>query len=578
MKDSYEHISVFLTANKSFGLFQLGVILDGGFEFRYPARNMSALLKCKDDSKYDPIKTKVFKSHLHGKINLMHECGTFSVSFGFKYGLVAFYINSLNFHQSVLNSFFEESLVDLIYIISTSSLSNTLFLSTSRNHYNSTLCLGLFENDEKLQEECEKNGESVLNETKTVIMTGFNSVYMGSFLPLNITGNAANTSFEDFGRYIIGILKNERLILEGLNNIIEDILDIIFFQMSIFIIFILLSIFVALRLSRVISDRIFSPISIISKILSKKATESETLSLYNREVNQVIEYLNLLTSFENFIDPSFLLNPNLHMRIKNLNEAFEFFSKIKNYRGMSITKNLIGNSFYSLKNYEMAKDAYMSALVNSEKLLKKVEKIEKSHEALNSSESSLMRKRTGRNKRNWEDQKIFLKANINDRKEQLCMTLESQFIYFIEENSLSRKKLKEINKYQLEVLEYYISTRTHFFRMIKVLLSMAKIFEFLKYFHSALQLLEVVKDELVKIKLGQVIEVDIDITRLRSIGISIKLEETSSNTKHFILNSVTYEKDILLQEMFLRRGRILLKLDKLQQAAHSLTSAIVGDI
>ena len=409
-------------------------------------------------------------------------------------------------------------------------------------------------------------------------MTGFNSVYMGSFLPLNISGSASNTLFEDYGRYLIGIIKNERLVLEGLNNIIEDVLDIIFFQMSIFIIFILLSIFVALRLSRVISDRIFSPISIISKILSKKATESETLSLYNREVNQVIEYLNLLTSFENFIDPSFLLNPNLHIRIKNLTEAFEFFTKIKNYRGMSITKNLIGNSYYSLKNYEMAKDAYLSALVNSQKLLKKVEKIERSHEALNSSESSLMRKRTGRNKRNWEDQKVFLKANINDRKEQLCMTLESQFIYYIEENSLSRKKLKEINKYQLEVLEYYISTRTHFFRMIKVLLSMAKIFEFLKYFHSALQLLEVVKDELVKIKLGQVIEVDIDITRLRSIGISIKLEETSSNTKHFILNSVTNEKDILLQEMFLRRGRILLKLDKLQHAAHSLTSAIVGDI
>jgi hypothetical protein len=204
-----------------------------------------------------------------------------------------------------------------------------------------------------------------------------------------------------------------------------------------------------------------------------------------------------------------------------------------------------------------------------------VEKIEKDHEALSSSESSLLRKRTGRTKRSWEDQKLFLRANINDRKEQLCMILESQFIDSIEENSLSRKKLKEINKFQLEVLEYYISTRTHFFRMIKVLLSMAKIFEYLKYFHSSLQLLQVVKDELVKIKPGQVVEVDIDITRLRSIGISIKLEESSSSTKHFILNSVSHEKDILMQEMFLRRGKILLKLEKIQQAAHCLTSAIV---
>ena len=157
------------------------------------------------------------------------------------------------------------------------------------------------------------------------------------------------------------------------------------------------------------------------------------------------------------------------------------------------------------------------------------------------------------------------------------MALESQLekdnIKLIE---LSRSKLKVVSKYQQEILEYYISTRTHYIRMLKILLDIAKIFQYLQYYHSGLGILEILKDELIKLRSDQELQVDIDITRLKNIVLNLKVDDTILNFKHFYVENIVFEKDILMQHMNYRKGMILLKTDKLQDAVNAYTAVIVS--
>lgn len=575
--DIYNLIDTFISANQlRTGVFHLGLILNNGVNLVYPGSNATLWLDCSSPEEYDPQNTLNYKNRVNGGVDLRRECSFFTISFGFSYGVVVFYMQYSYFHQILLASLSSEAIKDLTLFIASVDLDEVIFLSASDSDYDKPLCTALYGNNYKLEQECEKSYEDSDFETKNVTFVGYNDVILGSYSLLNISAVVDDFSAKQVRKFIAGATKDQRLVLEGLNNIIEEALDIIFYQLGIFACFILISIISSWKLSKLISNRIFLPISTISRMLTGVATDEESQSLYNLEVNKVIGYIKLLNTFEKFIDPHFLLNPLPQTRIKNLTEAYNMFESLKNYRGMSVVQNLIGNSYFSIKNYEMAKESYSLSLSHTESLLEKLNKIEKTQEGLSSNEQGLLRKHTGRNKRSWNDQKMYLIENISERKQQLCMTLEAQFINYIEEDDIvGRKKLKEISKYQLEILEYYLSTRTHFFSMIKVLLNMAKIFEYLKYFHSGLQLLEIVKDELLKIKNGQSVEVDIDITRLRSIGISLKLDDTTTNSKHFIINDIKHEKDILMQEMFFRRGIILMKTQKVQEAGHSLTSAIV---
>ena len=576
LKDNFNLIDTFISQNQPrSGFFELGLILNNGINVVYPGNNPEFWLKCNKSGSYEPLNTLIYKNRVNGALNIMHECSYLTISLGFPYGIVVFYMYYSSFHYSLLSSLSADAIDELTLFIASTDLSQVIFLSSSQDDYEKHLCSALYRNYSKLEKECEESYELPLNSTKNVTFIGYNNVILGSYSPININATIGDVSVTQASPLLVGVTRSQRIVLEGLNNIIEEALDIIFFQLAILIGFILFSILISWKLSKVISNRIFLPISIISRMLSNTASDEETQSLYNSEVNKVIEYTKLLNTFEKFIDPNFLQNPLPNTRIKNLTEAYNMFKSLKNYRGMSITQNLIGNTYFSLQNFEMAKESYTLSLDSTIKLLNKLEKIEKTHEGLNLNESKLLRKQTGRNKRSWNDQKMYLIENIAERKEQLCMTLEAMFINYDDEDSSSRKKLKEINKYQLEILEYYVSTRTHFFSMVRVLLNMAKIFEYLKYFHSGLQLLEIVKDELIKIKGGESVEVDIDITRLRSIGISLKLEDSTSNSKHFIINNITHEKDVLMQEMYLRRGMILIKNQKIQEAAHSFTSAIV---
>ena len=577
LKGSYHLIDSFISQNQlRSGMFELGLVLDNGIQVVYPGNNPGLWLKCNEPGAYNPLNTSLYKTKQDGGLNIMHECSYFTISLGFPYGIVVFYMYYSSFHSSLLRTFSPEAIDELTLFISSIDLSQLIFLSTSDADYDKPLCSALYRNYSKLEKECEKSREQDLKGTKNVTLVEYNNVILGSYSPINISAEIGTFSVTQASQLMVGVMRSQRIVLEGLNNIIEEALDIIFFQLAILVGFILFSILISWKLSKEISSRIFLPISIISRMLSNTASDEETQSLYNSEVNKVIDYIKLLNTFEKFIDPYFLQNPLPNTRIRNLTEAYNMFKSLKNHRGMSVAQNLIGNTYFSLKNYEMASESYTLSLNSTIKLLNKLEKIEKAHEGLNMSESKLLRKRTGRNKRSWNDQKMYLIENIAERKQQLCMTLEALFLSYEDEDSSSRKKLKEINKFQLEILEYYVSTRTHFFSMVRVLLNMAKIFEYLKYFHSGLQLLEIVRDELVKVKGGESVEVDIDITRLRSIGISLKLEDSTSSSKHFIVNNVVHEKDILMQEMYLRTGMILVKSQKIQEAAHSFTSAIVA--
>lgn len=556
------------------GTIQLGLILDSGIDFRYPARNMTETLTC-HNSTYNPLSTKAYIEKNNKSISIYYECGVMAISISFPLGIFTCYLSSTMLNSLILPLMSGDFLKDYNFFIAPSDFSYIIVLFPEVQVYDRNLCTSLFPDDVKLIEECDKINGLSINETTNITITGYNSKIFASYSLVTLSPSVVTYSIQDNSSFTAGTLINRRIVIESWNNLIENVLDIIIIQMIIFIIFILITIAIAWKLSASITSRITFPISVIEKMLKNRATEEEVKIKYNREVNKVIKYLELLNILEKFIDPHFLMHPDLQERIVNLKTAFKLFESMKNYRGMAITKNLIGNAHFLQKRYPPAQEAYKEALNCTIKLSEKLLKQEKNEKRLNKNESHLLKLKTGKN-RGWEEEKNFIKENIVERKQQLCMVLEAQLVVDSEEVLLSsRSKLKDINKYQVEILEYYVSTRSHYIRMIKVLLDMAKIFQYLQYYHSGLQLLDVVRDELIKLRSDQMTEVDIDITRLKSIGINIKVEETTSSTKHFNLGNIVYEKDILLQHMHYRRGMILMESDKPQEAAHALTSAIV---
>ncbi|OMJ70419.1 hypothetical protein SteCoe_31603 [Stentor coeruleus] len=555
------------------GTIQLGMILESGVDFRYPARNMTQTLVC-HNSTYNPLFTKAYIEKNSKNINIYYECGVFTISISFLHGIFSCYLSSNMLNSLLLPSISGEFLKDYIFFIAPSDFSYIIMLFPEVQEYDNNLCNVLFPNDVKLIKECGKINGFAINETTNITITGYNSKIFASYSVITLSPSVATYSMHDNSSFTAGTLINKRIIIESWNNLIEKVINIIIIQMIIFIIFILITIAIAWKLSASITSRITFPISIIEKMLKNRATEEEINTKYNREVNKVIKNLELLNILEKFIDPHFLMHPDLQDRIENLKTAFKLFETMKNYRGMAITKNLIGNAHFLQKKYPPAQEAYTEALNFTIKLHEKLLKQETNEKQFNKSESYLLKLKTGKN-HGWEEEKNFIKENIVERKQQLCMVLEAQIILDSEEILLSsRSKLKVINKYQAEILEYYVSTRSHYIRMIKILLDIAKIFQYLQYYHSGLQLLDIVRDELTKLRSDQTTEVDIDITRLKSIGINIKVEETASSTKHFNLGNILYEKDILLQHMHYRRGMILMESDKPQEASHALTSAI----
>ena len=213
-----------------------------------------------------------------------------------------------------------------------------------------------------------------------------------------------------------------------------------------------------------------------------------------------------------------------------------------------------------------------------EELEKEVQQQEIDENGLTDSEKLVLLKKAGKDSLSWDSEKAFLSESIVDRKQQLCMALLSELHEAPFELSEIRHRLKEIYNHQHEILQYYASSRTYFLRLLKVMIDIAGVFQELKYYHSGIELLDIVHDELRKLDLDAGPEIDIDVTRLGRLGVNVKVDDEHNKRLHFVIKNVTYEKDILTQMMYYRRGLILLENDKHYEAGAAFTFAIVRNM
>ncbi|CAG9314658.1 unnamed protein product [Blepharisma stoltei] len=557
---------------------QIGLVITDGLDYRYPLQNMSYINGVQNYSETCKVSESAFDSRCTGTYYLLKidnlaeefmaypEYSYVNQFLNMDDGAVAGYL----FDTSISNLMIEVedyeyfiTHIDGEWVLALDKQSPTVFQEE-------TIWNALFPEDYILSGEVKsKVIVPIMNkETTTITIKGMNSKYYVGVTP--IIFNTTDSSQESI--YSAGVMVNDNTVLQDWNDLIDDIINIIIIQMSIFLFFLLITLLAAWKLALSITHRITHPIKLIEKYLRGRVSLHTVERKYNKEVNQIIHHLRLLVIVERFIEPNYLNHPKMNIRLSNLKEAESLFIAIENNRGIAIVKNLIGNLLFDSGDYKGAINEYSEALNSIEELEKEVLEQEEEEKKLNENEKTLLRQKTGKAIEGWEQEKVMLRENISERIQQLCMAKQA----FLDENSEPVEQLrsawKEILALQTRALQHYITTRTHYIRLLKLLIDMAYVFQNLQYYHSAMELLDIVSDEIWKLENEGNVDIDIDITRLRRIGVNVK--EKGQRKQHFHIGNIIYEKDILRQMMLYRRGMILKENEKFQEAGLAFTMGI----
>jgi hypothetical protein len=439
----------------------------------------------------------------------------------------------------------------------------------------------LFPTDDVLKEETmnifDKTDDKDFNLTR-FSLDGYFSKFYGSLSKMDVFFKSWKTELEagENGTMSVGSYINEGIVFEEWNQVLDGVIDTIIIQMVIFLILLCITVATVWFLGMAITDKITHPIYLFEQYLRGKLSLQAMDRRYNKEVNQILSYLRLLETLERMIEPSFLNNPKLAIRENNLKEALKLFVEIKNRRGKAIINNLLGNICYLTRDYSQVVNYYRESLHEIEELAKEVSQQEEDERNLTENEKIILQKKAGKDSLSWDSEKQFLQESIIDRKQQLCMGLQAELHESALELTEVRARLKDIYNYQHEILNYYASSRKHYLRLLKVMIDIAGVFQELKYYHSGIELLDIVHDELRKLEIESGTQIDIDITRLSRIGVNIKIDDEYNKSLHFDVKNITYEKDILSQMMYYRRGLLLLENDKHYEAGVAFTLAIVS--
>ena len=576
---------------------QVGFILDSneGFDYRYPLSNLSYIegsfsynssTPCnKQEGSYDSRCTggyTLLKSKKH-QVLVYNEDNQTKVFLSASEGAFVYYL-PLTYFDSLF-----DFASDYTFFLTDFSGERVIHMSSSAP-LNGTVWEVLYPGDPLLESSAQTNmglaylnlTKSPLNNTMNFSVIGYNSEFMGVLTELDLNVDTAyGSGISEKASMAVGVTIDKGLVFSNWNNVLDGVITIIIIQMVIFLTLLCITIAVVWFLSLSITNRITYPIYLFEEYLRGRISLQSMDKNYNREVNQILMYLRMIETLEKIIDPCFLKNPKAAIREQNLKEALKLFEDIKSRRGKSIIFNLLGNIRYQYSDYTKAVSYYRNALSEAEDLSKEVQQQENDEKALTSAERTILLKKLGKtdDPLNWESEKVFLSEMIIERKQQLCMGLLAEMHESALDLSEIRRKLKEIYGLQHEGLQYYAATRTHYLRLLKVMVDIAGAFQELKYYHSSLELLDIVQDELCKIDVEAGPEIDIDITRLGKIGVNIKVDDENNHKKlHFIVQNITFERDVLMQAMHYRRGLLLLEDDKHYDAAMAFTLAIVRDI
>lgn len=430
-----------------------------------------------------------------------------------------------------------------------------------------------------------KNIESTLvsnfdKSASSYSLSGYNTIYLAAFAPIMINGEDSD------GQKLVAVTvisKNE--VLKPLNELLDEIFDLVMYQVIVFLVYFLMVFLMCWKLANIINSKIVVPLLLIERYLKGKKQNLNEKD-FNSEIRELIKYLKKLDIIEQYVDPNFILHPNLNHRLKNLKEIKPLFVAIGNYRGVSIIKNLIGNIYIEKEDYKNAYESYKKSLIQIEKIRRKVLTQEQAEQSLTQDQKDIMKKKLGKTLSDWDSEKSFIDENRVDKINQVCFGLR----LYLEKNmnkdrDEQRRGWKKLQDLQIIVLNYYISTSKHLIRLLKLLIDIAYVRNRLQSYHTSMELLEIVSDELGKLvtetselekNQASGYEIDIDITRLMRANIVIN--ENKEKRQSFHVPAVTFEKDVLKQEILYRRGMIFKDNNKLQEAGLFFTMAIVNFI
>ena len=567
--------------------------LDGNGEdlmYVYPVQNMDFIKKtynytvtCDiDESKYSPQCTE-----------------SYSYLFGGNLYILVYYENGRLF--VMIN--FEEDNVPMagIFIIEENHLSKRM---TNDTGYKTFACdiegrWTLVVSDQEIETYIEENKEISLalygtndnqrEDFRKLVLEMFNYTVINdtfSFDPI-IDNKKTYFSFKrlnfttDKGvgeNYVVGTYRTEEDVLKSWKSFNDDVLIIMIIQSCILVGFIIISVLVALRLALVIEHRISAPIDSISNYLMKGEPALHLIKQeYNRELNAILDNLRRLEVIQKFIDPSFLMNQTLELRILNLEEARNLFERTENKRAEAIVLNILGNLRYLDKNLLEAEKYYRAAIKALEEQLTYLEGQDKKESVLNDSERKKIIVKDEDNEDFWYCRQTLIKDDLVNQTQQLCEVIISQLKSGSSSDNMTNIRLrwKEVIKLQEKALQHYQDTRENCVDYFNLLIKMAEAFRLLNYYHTAKELLDIVYEDLYKLDTFKTYQVDVDVGRLRKIGIHVN---ESGKKKNFLLGNLTFEKDILLQRLFYLRGLINLDVESYYLAGGDFQLAIVRSI
>lgn len=580
----YEYMKLFFiflkNLNKSSSK-QLGLILSNGLEIRYPAINMSYIEHEKPCSEYQIYDSRCLIAYKNDtaliaeNLSLYYQYNLSLMLRDADHTTVAYLPDTYFLYKY----YYEDNYINIVtdYTGSRTYLVSNRLISETFNYNVTQLLLtkGL-EIEEGLSYDIIE--EFQINDNEVITIKGFNLEYIGTHTEVKI--DSKNYS----GSLLSLSLANKNIALKDFRIFLDGIYDTIVIQVSVFLIFMTLGIFATCWLSISITNRVTNPLCTIEAYLRGSIPRMPKLEK-NKEVNEIDMHLLKIEVIEKMIDPRFILHPNPGQRLENLKEVDSLFQNIKNNKGLAITKNLIGNIYLDNEEFDKAIDSYREALGEIDTLFHEVVAQEHAENTLSFNDKRLLRFRTGKETQGWDTEKAMLSANMTERMLQLCY---AKIISL--ENSLDsayelRGEWKFILELQTKALQYYITSSNDYISMLKVLIDMAYVYHKLQYFHTALELLDIIYEELIKLNTEYTEQaknnsrgctVDIDITRLKRINVKVK--DSNGRKLYFHVGGVTFEKDILKQTVMFRRALIYYENERYHEATLYFTMAIVRNI
>ncbi|OMJ84360.1 hypothetical protein SteCoe_14509 [Stentor coeruleus] len=579
----YKYLSIFIKFLQAVAICykcQAGITFDSGTDFRFPMRNMSYVLTSpllQTCSVYDSRCYKAYnddKTLISDKLSLYYQDNfTYFLHSEGKTCTYYFPDNYFNIHDL--------SYEDYEYLITTKTGS---FMIGHDNKpiveiISNDLLTEIYKNDFMINESIKSILDHGFDKNLTSYsLSGYNSMYFIAFAPIEIYSKE-----NDKQRLMVVTIVSRNSVLKPLSELLDGIFSLVMFQVIVFMVYFFLVFLMCWKLANFIYSKIVVPLLLIEeyiKVKKKNLNEKD----FNSDISSLIRYLKKLDIIEQYVDPNFILHPNLDNRLKNLKEIKLLFIAIGNYRGVSIIKNLIGNIYIEKKNYKKAFENYKKSLLLIEDLRNYVIIQEKTEVNLTQDQKNIMKKKLGKTLFSWISEKSLIDENRIDKINQVCYGLR---LYLEGKNDngkdrdKQRQEWKKLQDLQIIVLNYYISKSKHLIRLLKLLIDIAYVRHKLQSYHTSMELLEIVSDELGKLvtenselEKSQACgyEIDIDITRLMRANIVIK--ENKERRQPFHVPAVTFEKDILKQEILYMRGMIFKDNNKLQEAGLFFTMAI----